>query len=216
MNTMSTMNAGMKVVRRLNKMHLIVLVAVLIVMGCGASTQPVTYYILNPMEHPSSTVHKNVSGDVALGIGPIHLPAYLDRPQIVTRPGANRLKVDDFHRWAAPLPDEIARIVVENLEQLTGIQRFEIYPWTMQQRPELAVELEIQAFEGQYDGTVILDGVMMLHDWRSAESRRLSRSFHFIADAAPGNYAAMAAALSRTLTELSRQIGEELLVLLSE
>jgi len=222
MNTMSTVRTGnavsavMKVMRRLNGMHLIVLVPVLMLMGCGASSLPVTYYILNPMDYQEPVGPQAESETLVLGIGPIHIPAYLDRLQMVTRTGANRLQVDDFHRWAAPLPGEISRVLADNLEQVTSIQRYEIYPWAVRQRPDVAVELEIQAFEGQPDGSVILDGTMVLYDWRNAEPKSRSRSFHITRHGAAGDYAAMVAAQSQTLTELSRQIGDDILVLISK
>jgi uncharacterized lipoprotein YmbA len=206
----------MKVIRPLNKIHLIILVLVSVVLGCGASSLPVTYYILNPMDYQASNAPRYVAEALVLGIGPIQLPAYLDRLQMVTRTGANRLKVDDFHRWAAPLPGEISRILADNLEQLTGIQRYEIYPWAFQQQPDLAVELEIRAFEGQSDGSVILDGTMVFYDWRNTQPKSRSRTFHITQNTAAGDYAAMVAAQSRSLTELSRQIGDDILVLISK
>lgn len=216
MNTMNTVSAVMKFIRRLSGIHLIVLVPVLIVMGCGASSQPVTYYILNPMDYQDPVVRHAEFGTLVLGIGPIYIPAYLDRSQMVIRAGANRLKVDDFHRWAAPLAGEISRILADNLEQLTGIQRYKIYPWTVRQRPDVAVELEIQAFEGQPDGSVILDGTMVLYDWRNAEPKSRSRSFHLTRPGTAGDYATMVAAQSQTLTQLSRQMAGDILELMSK
>lgn len=216
MNPMSTMNAGMKGMRRLSGICSIVLLPVLMVMGCGASSPPVTYYILNPMDYHDPLAGQTELGTLVLGIGPIHIPAYLDRGQMVTRTGANRLKVDDFHRWAAPLQGEISRVLVENLEQLTAIEHYEIYPWAVGQRPDVAVELEIQAFEGQPDGSVLLDGTMVLYDWRNAQPKSRSGSFHITRHGIAGDYAAMVAAQSQALIELSRQIGEDILELIDK
>ena len=205
-----------KVIRRLNRMCWIMLVPVLMVAGCGAASLPVTYYILNPMDYQASSAPRYIAEALVLGIGPIQLPAYLDRLQMVTRTGANRLKVDDFHRWAAPLPGEMSRILADNLEQLTGIQRYENYPWAFQQRPDLTVALEIRAFEGQPDGSVLLDGTMVFYDWRNTEPKSRSRTFHITQNTAAGDYAAMVAAQSRALSELSRQIGDDILALISK
>jgi len=201
---------------------LMFLAALLLVTGCSASSPSVTYYLLSPMDYQTSSDRQSavgtleISGTLVLGLGPIRLPAYLDRPQMVSRTGANRLKVDDFHRWAAPLPGEISRILADDLEKLTGIQHYKIYPWAIQQRPDLAVELEIQAFEGQSDGSVILNGFMVIYDFRHGEPKSRSRTFRISQEAVAGDYAAMVAAQSRSLGELSRQIAGEILGLISK
>ena len=41
--------------------------------------------------------------DVGFLLGPIDLPRYLDRPQIVPREAGNRLIVDEFNRWGGSL-----------------------------------------------------------------------------------------------------------------
>lgn len=195
---------------------LMVLAGLLLVTGCGASSPSVTYYLLSPMDYQTASDRQSAVGTLVLGLGPIRLPAYLDRLQMVSRTGANRLKVDDFHRWAAPLPGEISRILAGDLEKLTGIQRYKIYPWAVQQRPDLAVELEIQAFEGQSDGSVTLNGFMVIYDLRHGEPKSRSRTFRITQEAVAGDYAAMVAAQSRALGELSRQIAGDILELISK
>ncbi len=40
---------------------------------------------------------------------PVEIPNILDRPQIVTRIGPNKLKIDEFHRWAGRLEEDFAQ-----------------------------------------------------------------------------------------------------------
>ena len=87
---------------------------------------------------------------MVLGIGAIHLPDYLDRLRLVTRIGTNRLQVDDFHRWAAPLQDDIQRVFGDNLKALTEVQRVVFHPWTSNQKPDLVIDLDIHAFRGAF------------------------------------------------------------------
>jgi hypothetical protein len=41
--------------------------------------------------------------------------AAVDQPQFVTQDGPNRVNVDEFNRWAAPLSDNIERVVAQDL-----------------------------------------------------------------------------------------------------
>ena len=40
---------------------------------------------------------------MGIGVGPVIMPGYLDRTQIVTRTGADQVELATFHRWAEPL-----------------------------------------------------------------------------------------------------------------
>jgi ABC-type transport auxiliary lipoprotein component len=48
------------------------------------------------------------------------LPPYLDRPQLVTRAGSNRMVLADFDSWAEPLQGLFARVLAKNLTLLLG------------------------------------------------------------------------------------------------
>ena len=74
-----------------------------------------------PLLHPELPVHvRDDPGTAAaqgpvIGVGPITVPKYLDRPQIVTRSGRNQLALGEFDRWAEPLQDNVLRVLAENL-----------------------------------------------------------------------------------------------------
>jgi len=74
-----------------------------ILAGC-ASSQPSRFYQLNPMPNQTTPVsHLSASHNIVLAIGPLRIPDYLDRPQIVTRSGKNELKLSEFGLWAGSL-----------------------------------------------------------------------------------------------------------------
>ncbi len=80
-------------------------------------------------------------------MGPIQLPAYLDRQELVSRSRANRLDVSENNRWAEPLTDNLAQILAQNLSALLGIDKVSLYPWTSDLRPAYQVEIEVLGFE---------------------------------------------------------------------
>ena len=53
-------------------------------------------------------------------IGSVSVPATVDQPQFVVQVAANRVEVDEFNRWAAPLSDSIARAVAGDLAAQLG------------------------------------------------------------------------------------------------
>ncbi|MCP4021658.1 MAG: membrane integrity-associated transporter subunit PqiC, partial [Desulfobacteraceae bacterium] len=85
--------------------------------GCvGGTSSPSTFYLLHPMEQeqvPNTELKK--SKPISILIGPIAVPAYLDRPQVVTLTSGNRLVLNEFNRWAEPLRDNFYRVLAENL-----------------------------------------------------------------------------------------------------
>mgnify|MGYP000004657022 CR=1 FL=1 len=68
--------------------------------GC-ATTPSSNFFVLSAGEVPT----QGSPSGIALSIGPVDLPRYLDRPQIVSREGDNRLEVDEFNRWGGALDD---------------------------------------------------------------------------------------------------------------
>jgi uncharacterized lipoprotein YmbA len=71
--------------------------------GC-ASTKPARFYTLSPLDgtgERSGTVPAEQR--IAVAVGPIAIPDYLDRPQILTRSGPRELELSEFERWAGSL-----------------------------------------------------------------------------------------------------------------
>jgi len=82
----------------------ITLICSLTVLGGCASTEPSRFYILHSLSgSEAETQIAAAENGVAIGIGPIELPEYLDRPQIVTRLSKNELQLAEFDQWVEPL-----------------------------------------------------------------------------------------------------------------
>ena len=70
--------------------------SLLLISGCVSKSASNRFYTLNAI--PKGETKANVSEGqrcIAIGIGPVELPAYLDRPQIVVRTSANRFDFTD-------------------------------------------------------------------------------------------------------------------------
>ena len=86
--------------------------------GCS-STPPVAYYTLNTLPETQQEIPAAVMDDtIAIGVGPVDLPKFLDRPQIVTRKSQNQIEVSEFNRWAGSFPGDFARVLAKNISIL--------------------------------------------------------------------------------------------------
>jgi uncharacterized lipoprotein YmbA len=80
--------------------------------GCGVSP-PTRFYILNdiaPAAQPAA-----VSNRMAVRLEALAIAPEIDRPELVTRSGPNRVHVAGLARWAAPLPGQIRRVLSDDL-----------------------------------------------------------------------------------------------------
>lgn len=83
------------------------------------------------------------STGLAVGLGAIRLPAYLDRPAVVIRAGGTELRYAEDLRWAEPLDAGIARVLVIELARFRPGIIVRSPAWRRADvRAELAVTIE--------------------------------------------------------------------------
>jgi uncharacterized lipoprotein YmbA len=193
-------------------------VALLMLLSAGcASTPPSTFYTLTPLPQAAAQSGNLAGGDVAVGLGPVVFPQFLDRPQIVTRDGANRLVVDEFHRWGGTVQDDFLRVWGENLAYLLGSSRVALFPAESRMTLDFRVPAEVLAFEGLADGDAVLKVRWSVMDDRLRRSLTAREDAYRCpiqgatiggnaqADTAARN-AAVVAAMSRCLGDFSRDV----------
>ena len=181
------------------------LISVLLQGGCATAPR-VNFYNLNAPD-PSAQVGQS---SLVLALGPVDLPQYLDRPQIVTRLGDNRLSVDEFNRWGGRLDEEITRVLAQHLGHRLGTQRIYSYPSRVMADTDYRIALDIRNFDGAPAGEVSLDVAWSVIDDRTGVVVQTRQAVYRGASAGP-DYDAYAAALSATLARL----GDDLVAVLA-
>jgi uncharacterized protein len=187
------------------------LVLVLLTVGC-ARTAPVSHYQLSAMDDETTLAGISGLGSSVIGIGPVRLPEYLDRPQIITRMDSNRLLLADSHRWVEPLADNLSRVIRENLSILLGTERFLIHPWPLAALPDYQVIIEVVRFEGGESGAAYLETVWSIRDGQGQTLLPPHRG-RYRAEAAGTDHDAVVAALSKTIARFSEDIARRLTLL---
>ncbi len=109
------------------------LVAMMLISGCAGTSEPSKFFLLLTLPEAGESGQSPVnSASPSVMVGPITLAAYLDRDQIVRRPGGNELTIDEFVRWGEPLQDNFYRVLIDNLSfllntaEIYGFNRHEV------------------------------------------------------------------------------------------
>jgi uncharacterized lipoprotein YmbA len=177
--------------------------------GCGG-TEKSRFYALDYLARAKSGSPDSGSAEVSIGIGPVHLPEYLNRPQIVTRTSKYRLDIAEFDRWAAPLDAAFSRVLAENLSILLSTDRVYIYPWETSRRLDYQVIIEII----QLDGTIPGDADLVVR-WsllkEGKETEITLRKFLSEKPIAGQGYPGLVSAMSLSISDLSRKIADAIL-----
>jgi uncharacterized lipoprotein YmbA len=92
----------------------VVLLGCCLMFACGSSP-PTRFYILNEIAPTAPALTTATPNQIPVRVEPITIAPELDRPEIVTRIGPNRVHVAGSDRWAAPLPEQIRRVLSDGL-----------------------------------------------------------------------------------------------------
>ena len=151
-------------------------------------------------------------GQISLGVGPVRLPAYLDRRQIVTRIAENRFDVSDNDRWAEPLDENFTHVLAQNLSVLLGSDRIITYPWPLDKKPRYRVEIAVFRFEVNSAGEAELTARWAVVDETGKQGPNLNET-HLARPAKEKSTDASVAALSETVADLSREIAKAVIAI---
>lgn len=163
------------------------------------------YYTLATSTEPSV---KSASG-LTVGLGPVTLPGYLSRPSLVTRVDDTQVRYAEGDRWAEPLGKQFTRALSEDLSRALGGVRIMDYPWYPGAPVDVAVAVNVLAFEVDTTGTATLNAGWALRDPKSHQVGYEGQSA--IVEPAEGTPGvakgdAAVAALSRALARLSGEL----------
>jgi len=177
--------------------------------GC-ASSPPTRFYVL-PSLTGADPAPPAAQRDLTIGVGPVTLHPYLDRPQIVTRASRARLILGEFDQWGAPLRDSVTRSLAENLSLLVPTDRVVLHPWSRTTVPDYQVTVDVLQFDAGPGGEVILAARWQILN--ADEKELVMRKSRVTAAAGGHEYEATVTAMGRTLDALSRDIAAALLTI---
>jgi hypothetical protein len=184
------------------KLLLLITLAVLAA-ACASSPTP-RYFRLAASTDLAVTSEQGATGPSVI-IGPFQLAEYLDRPQIVTRDGANGIIVADYERWAEPLDANFQAVLTANVGRLLGSDRVLEFPAQTILKADRRVTGRVSRLDVDAAGLAVLEVQWGVLDGAGVVSRPGSVS-RYEARATGEGVAARVAALNATVTAFSADL----------
>jgi len=170
--------------------------------GCGSSPT-VHYYSLGTGQGPQKVEASGGSaGGYAVAVGPVSVPAAVDRPQIVIQTGPNRATVLDDSRWVEPLNSAVPRLIATDLGQLLDVPTV-IFPRGPITDIKYRVAIDIRSFTSIPGEAATIEAA-----WTVFGPGDTVKRGQLLASEPVGQsgYDALAAAHGRALMRISREV----------
>ena len=146
-------------------------------------------------------------GGVAVGLGPVRVPGYLDRPELATRVATTELVFSPRDRWAEPLSSSLRRVLAQNLSALLATDDVALFPWPVGTRVDWAVTVDFLRFERTPDGEVDVAARWIVREGAGGRIRA-ARETRYTERAAGNGTPAVVEAWNKTLASLSKDIAD--------
>jgi uncharacterized lipoprotein YmbA len=171
--------------------------------GCTGKSQPSRFYTLTSI----SEGQRGQAGtdEVAVGIGPVKVAAYLDQTRIVTRTGDNNIDQAEFDQWTGSFKDNLINVLAENIGYLLRSDRTSIHPWRSFIPIDYQVTVDIVRCDGELGKEVVLIARWNILRGEKQEVTAMKRS-DIRVEFTGGSYEALVAAQSRALGTLGSEI----------
>ncbi len=182
--------------------------AVVLALGVTACrSEPTNFYLLMPVQEPADGSDTQSAAGPWIGVGPIDVPQYLDRPQIVLQATAGSVTIGEFDRWAEPLHDGFGRVLGENLGVMLPTDRVTVFPWRRAAAIDYQIVVQVIAFDADADGNVSLAARWAVMG-PAGEVELLRRQSKLAQPSDSRSYTDIVMAMSRAVASLAGEIAD--------
>ncbi len=183
----------------------VVVGTVLVGCGGGAAVRESFYTLSAPTGSAAAAATSNVS----IFVGPVSVPESVDRSQMVLRTGANEVEVSEKYRWAEPLKSAVPRVIAETLTRELGTQRVLTSRSAAALQVDYRVAIEVQRFDSSLTEGATIDALWTITP-SAAKGGSVRTGRTRVTEPASGDPATLAAAHSRALDKVGRDIAAAL------
>ncbi len=179
----------------------------LLLTACVGSSPKTSYYLLEPMGIQQDSAEKSGEKRRVVSLGVIHIPHYADRLQIVSAGRDRHYQIDEYHRWAERLDDNIARVLQQNLATLLPDTLIQAHQSRNSSQESLHLGMDILDFLTDDSGRVKL-----VAQWTISQARQvlISRQSQQVLPVSGDTPATRVEAMNTALNLLSREIAVDL------
>jgi len=179
----------------------------LAVAGCAVKpAQPVHWLVLSPLAPVTEHTVPAARRDTAVLVGPIDLPAYTDRAQLLVLRNQSEMQTMPAVRWAEPLGQNFSRVLVENLSRLLATGQVTTLGG-IQTPGSVQLAIEVTEFVTTVEGEARLTAYWRVLGAGGREVHAADKT-HYVEALEGSDGPARASALSRALAALSRDLAE--------
>jgi uncharacterized lipoprotein YmbA len=177
--------------------------------ACGLlepRSDPTKFVVLAAIDElPEAPPIESAKSDLSVGIGPIVLPDYLHRTEIVARDEGTRLLTSESERWGEPLPRGVERVLASDLATTLGPKRIVLHPWYATESPDVQIEIAFSRFEREGAGKIVVSARWSI-EILGAETPRFESESRIVRTLAHHDGASTARGLSLALADVCREI----------
>ena len=184
------------------KLIVVSLLAAVSLCGCGGTKEQ--YYRLSAVG-PATTKTTGLT----VGIGPLTLPTYVDRAELVFQNGPNLFEIPAKVRWAGALQDNFGQVLAADIGRHLGSGNVVAHPAPGDTRFRYRVSVTVRQFHAISGQGAILDATWRVED---ASTRQVlhNGSGSFNSPINGDGYAPVVAAESDLVEQLAASISRSL------
>ncbi len=185
---------------------LLIIIAISLLIGCSSSSPVPKYYTLNTIPTDKNTeIYSVKDSDIVFGIGPVEIPDYLDKPQIVTRTAENELMLSEFNLWGGSLKIDVMRVLIENISSLLAPKKITIISWKTSVPEAYRIPIYLLRLDASANGSIFLKAKwgIVAKDGRTVVS---IREFSITKPIKGNDYKDIVYAMSDVLADFSKEI----------
>jgi len=167
------------------------------------------------MKSANGPVISQTSSNVSVQVGPIVMPEYLKRAEIVYRSNEHDIKINEFDRWAESLERNMTSVIASNLATHLGTDKAFDYYANFSITPDYIVKMNVTEFGPVSQDTVSLSASWELANKSSRQNKLYSDSIkttiQFSGDDKDGkNVSNVVDAMNEALNELSLRVANQI------
>lgn len=183
------------------------LIIVLLLSSCiGGISMPSSFY--NLVSYDNSNVKIKTKKNIVINIEPIVVPAYLDRPQIITLNSEDtEFNISETNRWVEPLSDSIQRVLAGDLYSYVSKSIIKTNA-IKTARADYSVYVMVNKFDGRFGDKVALSVLWSILDKNG--NVLIAKNSNFTTDLTSSNYNDLVKGYSYLINQLAIEIGNKI------
>jgi uncharacterized protein len=167
------------------------------------------YFVLVPVaDSTAGTPNGGGTAQTKIGLRPIEVPGYLDRPEVITRLSATEFAVSSTDRWGEPLDASVARVLAQDLSENLTNSEVVPFPWSKKAQLDYTVSVQFSRLEKTADGKAVVQATWMIRS--GLDNKLVQKATTTVERSAGSDQRSASEALSKGIDQVSRDIAAAL------